>query len=102
MRVPSYRKHSSGQARVTIHGKDHLLGKYGSPASEQAYGRLIAELSASGNMTTFGASQPINVDDFALSFLRHSKQYYAGTTEHANIKPVIRRLVELYGNNPNA
>ncbi len=26
MRVPSYRRHSSGQARVTINGKDHLLG----------------------------------------------------------------------------
>lgn len=49
MRVPSYRKHSSGQARDTINGRDHLLGKYGSRESKQKYGRLIAEYSAAGN-----------------------------------------------------
>ena len=46
MRVPSYRKHSSGQARVTFNGKDYLQGPYGSPASKEAYGRLIAEYGA--------------------------------------------------------
>ncbi len=56
MRVPSYRRHSSGQARVTINGKDHLLGPYGSPQSKEAYGRLIAEYSASGAPKTFGES----------------------------------------------
>jgi hypothetical protein len=38
MRLPSYRKHSSGQARVTIGGRDHMLGPYGSPESKEAYG----------------------------------------------------------------
>lgn len=36
MRVPSYRKHSSGQAGVTLNGKDHLLGPCGSPESKAA------------------------------------------------------------------
>jgi hypothetical protein len=39
MRVPSYRRHSSGNARVTINGKDHLLGKYGSKVSREKYNR---------------------------------------------------------------
>jgi hypothetical protein len=45
--VPSYRKHSSGQARVTMvdsvtgRRKDVLLGKYGSKDSFEEYGRVI-------------------------------------------------------------
>jgi hypothetical protein len=31
--VPSYRRHSSGNARVTINGRDYMLGPYGSPES---------------------------------------------------------------------
>lgn len=38
MRLPSYRRHTSGQARITINGKDHLLGPYGSDESKGAYG----------------------------------------------------------------
>ena len=41
-RIPRYRRHSSGQARVTLGGKDHLLGPYGSPASREAYERLVS------------------------------------------------------------
>ena len=33
MRIPSYWKHSSGQDRVTILGRDYLLGEHGSKAS---------------------------------------------------------------------
>jgi hypothetical protein len=29
-RIPTYRRHNSGQARVTLDGKDHLLGPYDS------------------------------------------------------------------------
>ncbi len=36
-RIPKYRRHSSGQARVTLDGKDHLLGPYGTAASKEAY-----------------------------------------------------------------
>jgi hypothetical protein len=43
VRVPSYRPHSSRQARSTLDGQDHLLGEYGSPESHQAYRRLTAE-----------------------------------------------------------
>src|SRR5262245_57568083 len=42
-RVPGYRKHSSGQARVTLDCKDFLLGPYNSPESKEEYRRLIAE-----------------------------------------------------------
>ncbi len=43
MRVPSYRRHkASGQAIVTIRGKDHYLGKFDSAESRLKYEELIA------------------------------------------------------------
>jgi hypothetical protein len=44
VRTPSYRLHKpSGQAVVTFSGKDHYLGRFGSPESREAYDRLVAE-----------------------------------------------------------
>lgn len=97
MRVPSYRRHSSGQARVTINGKDHLLGLYGSPQSKEAYGRLIAEYSASGAPKTFGkVPEDLKMEDLLYAYLQHSKVYYANSTEHANMKTVLKPMTELY------
>jgi hypothetical protein len=43
-RVPKYRKHKpTGQAVVTLGGKDHYLGRHGTAASKERYVRLIAE-----------------------------------------------------------
>ena len=40
--VPRYRKHRrSGQAVVTIRGRDHYLGPYGTKASRLEYDRLV-------------------------------------------------------------
>ena len=48
-RTPKYRKHrASGQAIVTLNGKDYFLGPYGTAASEREYDRLIAEWLANG------------------------------------------------------
>ncbi len=54
--VPKYRKHRSGQARVTINGRDYDLGPYGTQASKREYDRLLAEYLASGRNGSFGAS----------------------------------------------
>ena len=41
-KVPSYCLHKrSGRAVVRLNGKDHYLGKYGSPESQEEYQRLI-------------------------------------------------------------
>ena len=43
-RVPSYRRHKvTGQAVVTLAGKDHYLGSYGTPESRENYQRLVSE-----------------------------------------------------------
>jgi hypothetical protein len=54
--VPSYRLHKqSGQAVVTLHGKDCLLGKFGSASSKAEYRRLTAEWLA----TKSGPVKPV-------------------------------------------
>jgi len=45
-RLSTYRKNSSGQARVTIKGRDFLLGPFTSKASYVEYDRAIAEFLA--------------------------------------------------------
>ncbi|RLT11619.1 MAG: hypothetical protein DWI21_02370, partial [Planctomycetota bacterium] len=45
--IPSYLLHKkSGQARVRIAGRDHLLGRYGSDESRIRYGELIAKFAS--------------------------------------------------------
>jgi hypothetical protein len=47
--VPSYRLHKqSGQAIITLSGKDALLGRHGTKDSRAKYDRLIAEWLANG------------------------------------------------------
>jgi hypothetical protein len=42
--VPKYRKHKqSGQAIITLNGRDYLLGPHGTRASKIEYDRLIGE-----------------------------------------------------------
>ena len=48
-RPPAYRLQKARQcAVVSIHGKDHYLGPYGSPESHEKYARLIARWNAGG------------------------------------------------------
>ena len=77
MRLPSYRKHSSGQARVTINGRDYLLGKFGSAASKASYNRLIAEFLSSDCSTSFGAqADELTIVEILAAYLKHAKTYY--------------------------
>jgi hypothetical protein len=42
-RIPKYERSKKVYARVRINGKEHPLGKYGSPESHLRYDELIAE-----------------------------------------------------------
>lgn len=52
-KLPKYRKHrASGQAVVTIAGRDVYLGPHGTKASKVEYDRVIAEWLAAGRPST--------------------------------------------------
>ena len=57
--VPSYRLHKqSGQAIVTLSGRDILLGRHGSATSKQEYRRLTAEWLATQGLPPSRTQRP--------------------------------------------
>ncbi len=65
-RVPSYHHHRpSGQAVVTLDGRDFYLGKWNTKASRTEYERLIGEWLANGRrLTNFWPCFPTAGDPF--------------------------------------
>lgn len=99
--VPKYRLHrQSGQAIVTINGRDHLLGPHKSKASKIEYDRLIGEWLASGRSASYGAPKSdYAVVELAADYMRWAKGYYGegSTSEYHRVLPAVRLLRELYG-----
>src|SRR6056297_2110808 len=96
--VPLYRKHSSGKARVTINGRDYLLGPWNSKTSIREYDRIVAEFLASGRSPSFG----IEADAYTVAmlirdYLRHCKAYYGNgaNSELHRVKYSLRPLRDL-------
>lgn len=68
--LPRYRLHrASGQAVVTIGGRDHYLGPFGSDASHRARDRLIAQWLADDRQTPRAdePAPPKTVNDLAAA-----------------------------------
>jgi len=103
LRIPSYRHHkASGQAVVTIDGRDIYLGKFKSAASRAEYNRIIAEWTAHGGTLPQSQANDLTVTELAAAFMRHAQGYYrradgTPTNEIKNFKLAIRRLTNLYG-----
>lgn len=109
VRVPKYRLHKrSGQALVTLNGRDFYLGPYGSEESKAEYDRLIAEWQLAGRQHP-ESSQPaggISVDELILAYLEHVESYYRkhgeATSSQQHIRDALRPLHEMYGTTPAA
>jgi integrase len=100
VRIPSYRHHRpSGQAVVTISGRDVYLGRWGSPESKAEYERLIEEWLASGRQDVRGNA--ITVAELILAYWKHAKQHYRKngqpTSEQHIIRQALRPVRKLYG-----
>lgn len=105
---PKYRrkvKPNGPQAVVTINGKDHYLGPYGTKASKVLYDRLIAEWLASGRQVKPEADKPITVAEILARYWKHARAHYrkkdgtpTQTTER--LKPALRMLRVSYGSMP--
>src|SRR5581483_7817885 len=107
---PSYRRHKSGQARVTLplangKRKDVLLGPYGSPESYQEYERALAEWRANNGRFVpdkAGKAPDLTVNELLVQFLDHADQHYrhadgTPTDEIHCIRAAVRPLRALYG-----
>src|SRR5262245_15267089 len=98
-RPPLYRLHKArGSAVVTIDGKNHYLGPYGSAESHEKYGRLIAEWQMNGRRLPVPKGQaPQNtlvVNEVILQYLTFAATYYVKngkrTGEFDNIRYALR------------
>ena len=108
---PSYCKHPSGQACVTVRDvtgsrKVILLGSHGSAESKAEYRRVLAELEAGGGRYPVKAdgraATDITVAELALAFWKHAEGYYrlpdgspSRELEHYDL--ALRPLLDLYG-----
>jgi integrase len=97
--APKYRKHkASGQAIVTIDGKDHYLGPHRTAASRKEYDRVIAEWLANGRSLLIpNAATEITVVELMAKYVRFAKTYYNESSEWTNSKLAMRPLKNLYG-----
>ena len=69
-RVPGYRPHSSGQARVTIDAKDIL---FGSEESKEAYRHTIAEwMDRKGRFAPKAEAPPLSINELLLAYSKHA------------------------------
>ena len=102
-RIPSYRLHKpSGQAVVTINGRDIYLGSFNSPDSQSRYKRVVAEWLATYQIDPCPvSSSPQTVNEILLAYLRYANSYYRKndmpTKQMARIRAALRPVKELYG-----
>jgi integrase len=108
--TPAYRLHKArGLAVVTIDGRDHYLGPYGSAESREQYDRLIAEWLANGRRLPRCGDKNDDpgptVNEVMLGFMRHAERHYRRTdgTQTTEVKEYARAfgpLRRLYGRSP--
>jgi integrase len=105
--LPKYRKHrASGQAVVTLNGRDFYLGPHGTKASKIQYDRLLGEWLQNSRNPLIAASDGITVVELCARYFKFAKQYYQRngecTGETPNIRIALRFLREWYGKSPAA
>jgi len=109
-RPPSYRRHKArNSAVVTLDGRNHYLGPYGSPESHEKYARLLAEwrLHSGHLLPTTGPrriASNLSINELILAYFRHAQAYYVKggtpTSEQDNIRQALRFVRQLYGASP--
>lgn len=111
LRIPSYRHHKpSGQAVVTLDGRDFYLGRYGTDTSRQAYARLLGEWQANTQRlpTENPAAGPtdLTINELIAAYWEFAKGYYVKnrrpTSEQSALKSALCPLRKLYGPTPAA
>lgn len=77
LRQPSYRLHKpTGQAVVTVCGRDIYLGKHGSADSKRAYKRVILEFLANDGDLPPQKTADISVSELANYYKKFARRFY--------------------------
>ena len=96
--LPRYRRHkASGQATVTLGGRDKYLGPYGTKSSMVAYDLAVAEWLTHGRILSNGPEAELTVIELLAAYIKWAKGYYLASNELEHIKLAIRPLKALYG-----
>lgn len=101
-RTPKYCHHKgSDQAYVTLNGREHYLGKHGSPESREQYDRVILEWKRQNDVS---GRYTLTVGQLTLLYLDHCQLHYRKngevTSEVSAIKIALRHLNNLFRNTP--
>lgn len=98
-RKPSLRLHKpSNQAVVTLNGRDHYCGPWGSRRAQVEYQRLLGEWAANGGVSP-AAERAVTVAELVLAYRKFAATYYAAPSrETSQIRLALRPLTEAYGN----
>lgn len=104
-KTPSYRFHkATGQAVVTIAGRDQHLGAHGTQESLDTYDRLIAEWLANGRTINKKASDGFTIAELAAAYWRYAESYNVKdgvpTSELERIQAALRPVKRLYARSP--
>ena len=102
---PKYRRHrASGQARVTLDGRDYYLGPFGTKASKNEYDRIVGEWLAGGRRlpASAGGAADLTVSELIALFFGHAQRHYrradgSPTSEVSVFRDALRPLRRLYG-----
>jgi integrase len=99
--LPKYRKHKqSGQAIVTLNGRDYLLGPHDTKASRAKYDRLIAEWLERGRQSMISDDSGLNVAELCDRYWSWATNKYVRqgrpTAEQFKIKTALQHLLRIY------
>jgi integrase len=100
-RAPRYRRHkATGQAIVTIDGKDIYLGKHGTAASREAYERTVGEWMQNGGRAA-APRYTCTVTELVIAYVEFASNYYRKdgqpTNEVRMVKTALKIVRKLYG-----
>ncbi len=95
--TPKYRTHrASGQAVVTLYGRDFYLGPHGTKASRIEYDRLISEWLAAGRPSQMSSVQnDITVVELAAGYRKYAKSYYVKHGKPTDTIHQVKRATEI-------
>lgn len=95
--TPKYRRHrASGQAVVTLYGRDFYLGPHGTKASRVEYDRLISEWLAAGRPLQMPSVQSdITVVELAAAYRKYAKAYYVKHDKPTDTIHQVNRATEI-------